>query len=614
MIVKMTKYTFLVYHKQYLDFLEKIKEIGVLHIVEKTEGIQENDELREKMQIASRVKSLLRQLENNRPKDAKPAPIDRNKDGLELLKEVESLFSQRDGLLQKIAQTEKEIDRMEVWGNFSHHRINELKKAGFELNFFACQQRKFDQEWELLYNAFEIDQRGSTVYFVTITRPGEMIEIDADYVTLSDKTFVELSQEALELKEKLEEIKEAIKQSAVNDYNTLKEAESEIQTAISFDKVLLSTVSEAEDKVKLLEGWCPEGSELELNEYLESSDVYYETAEPTENEKIPIKLKNNKFASMFEFIGELYDLPNYHERDLTPYFAPFYMVFFGFCLGDAGYGLLLLVLGLFVRSKATNPVYRSVMALIACLGATTVLVGLLCGTVFGYSLFDSPVPWIQNISKYLLDSDKLFYNALLLGVVQIMYGMILKYIGEWQRFGFAAAIPTLGWIFILLGCGGTFALSSFGIVDAEMSKWLYIVFGSLGGLCVFILNNIKRNPLINIGAGVWDTYNMITGLLGDVLSYIRLFALGLSGGVMGLVFNDLALSMGSDIGIPVVSQLVIVFILLFGHSINIFIAALGAFVHPMRLTFVEFYKNAGFEGGGKKYKPFARYKEETKVL
>ena len=107
---------------------------------------------------------------------------------------------------------------------------------------------------------------------------------------------------------------------------------------------------------------------------------------------------------------------------------------------------------------------------------------------------------------------------------------------------------------------------------------------------------------------------MATGLLGDVLSYIRLFALGLSGGVMGLVFNELAINMGGDIGIPVVSQLVTVLILLFGHSINLFIAVLGSFVHPMRLTFVEFYKNAGFEGNGKKYRPFARYKEETKVL
>ena len=117
---------------------------------------------------------------------------------------------------------------------------------------------------------------------------------------------------------------------------------------------------------------------------------------------------------------------------------------------------------------------------------------------------------------------------------------------------------------------------------------------------------------INVGAGLWDTYNMATGILGDVLSYIRLFALGISGAVMGFVFNDLAFNLSPDI--PGVKQLVILIILLLGHGINIFMSSLSAFVHPMRLTFVEFYKNSGFEGGGKKYKPFSKYKEEQKLF
>jgi len=102
---------------------------------------------------------------------------------------------------------------------------------------------------------------------------------------------------------------------------------------------------------------------------------------------------------------------------------------------------------------------------------------------------------------------------------------------------------------------------------------------------------------------------MATGLIGDLLSYIRLFALGLCGGVMGFVFNQLAVQLSGDT--PVVSHLVMIIILLLGHSLNIFMSGLGAFVHPMRLTFVEFYKNAGFEGGGKKYKPFKYIETEN---
>lgn len=126
------------------------------------------------------------------------------------------------------------------------------------------------------------------------------------------------------------------------------------------------------------------------------------------------------------------------------------------------------------------------------------------------------------------------------------------------------------------------------------------------------MNNIHQNPLINIGSGLWDTYNRATGLLGDILSYVRLFALSISGAVMGFVFNDLAINISK--GIPFFGPIVMIIIMLIGHSINIFMSGLGAFVHPMRLTFVEFYKNAGFEGGGKKYKPFAHYKEEKSII
>ena len=138
-------------------------------------------------------------------------------------------------------------------------------------------------------------------------------------------------------------------------------------------------------------------------------------------------------------------------------------------------------------------------------------------------------------------------------------------------------------------------------VNAEVVTYVVL---AVAGLLVFVLNNLRRNVVVNIGAGLWDTYNMVTGLLGDVLSYIRLFALGISGSVLGLVFNDLAMNMSGDI--PVLKQVIMLVILLFGHGVNLFMSGLGAFVHPMRLTFVEFYKNSGFEGGGKKYNPLRR--------
>lgn len=142
------------------------------------------------------------------------------------------------------------------------------------------------------------------------------------------------------------------------------------------------------------------------------------------------------------------------------------------------------------------------------------------------------------------------------------------------------------------------------IADPLATTLLYVVLG-IAGVLILVLNNPKRNPLINIGAGLWDVYGMATGLLGDLLSYIRLFALGVSTAILGGVFNSLALNMKPDI--PVLGPLVMIIILLIGHGITLFMACLGAFVHPIRLTFVEFYKNAGFTGGGKPYTPFEQH-------
>ncbi len=611
MILKMKKYAFLVYHKQYIDFLEKIRDIGVLHVIEKPEGVAENDELREKMQLSVRIKSALKQLEKRIPKNATLADYNPDLSGLEVLAKVEKVLNKKDELEQKLLQVEKEQDRMEVWGAFDHSRLEQLKDTGFVIKFFSCNLRKFDQEWEVKYNAFEIDTVGSTRYFVTVTRPDEVIDIDADPIKLSGKTSEQLGEEASEIKFSIENLNTELIQMSVVDYNTLKSVQVDVLSDIDFSKVLLNTKAEADEKVMLLEGFCPEESEANLIDYLETTDIYYEASVPTDEDKVPIKLKNNKFAKLYEMIGELYDLPNYHELDLTPFFAPFYMLFFGLCLGDVGYGLILLLLAIFLRPKMKDGM-KSVMTLLIWLGSATMVMGTVSGTFFGYNLLESKIEWLERFKFMMLDSNQLFYSSLIIGIVQILFGMTVKAIGQVRRYGWPASFATWGWLILLLGNGGTFLAGSYAGLAPEAIKYMYIGFSSLGGLFVFILNDIKRNPLINVGAGLWDAYNMATGILGDVLSYIRLFALGISGAVMGFVFNDLAFNLSPDI--PGVKQLVILIILLLGHGINIFMSSLSAFVHPMRLTFVEFYKNSGFEGGGKKYKPFSKYKEEQKLF
>lgn len=602
MILKMKKYSFLVYHKQYIGFLDKLRELGLVHVVEKQKITPDNEKLIEKMQFASRIKNVMKQLEKFIPKDVK---IDENaaEANLEVLYKAETLLAEKDALELKYNVAEKEYERMLVWGDFSLSRVRQLITAGYELNFFSCAARNFNPEWELNYNAFEIDTVSSTVYFITVTEPGQKIDIEADVVRLGDKTAPELENELSKIREKSAEIKKFITETAINQLNVLTAIQKNNFEEIDFDKVILHTEPHADNRVMLLEGWCPEESEDILNEYLEESGVYYEISEPTTEDKVPIKLKNNRFARLFEPIGEMYDLPNYYELDLTPFFAPFYLLFFGLCLGDTAYGLLFLIIAIFARSRV-KPVLKPMVDLVIWLGSSTVIMGFISGTFFGFSLIDAKIEWLEKFKVFMLDANKLFYASLILGVIQILYGIFVKAYGIVKRYGWAPSLSTWGWLLILVGAGGTYTATVLLNLSPVAARYLYYIFGGSGVLLVFIINDLKRNPLINIAAGLWDTYNMATGLLGDVLSYVRLFALGICGSVMGFVFNDLAMKMSGDI--PVVSTLIMIIIMLIGHGINIFMAALGAFVHPMRLTFVEFYKNAGFEGGGKKYKPFAR--------
>ena len=166
------------------------------------------------------------------------------------------------------------------------------------------------------------------------------------------------------------------------------------------------------------------------------------------------------------------------------------------------------------------------------------------------------------------------------------------------QFGLKYALSTIGWIIVLVSTALAFLLGD----TMPMGGTVHLVILGLAGVLIFLLNSPGKNIFLNIGLGLWDSYNMATGLLGDILSYVRLFALGLSGGILASVFNSLAAGMSPDNAIA--GPIVMVLIFLIGHSINMFMNILGAMVHPMRLTFVEFFKNSGYEGGGKEYKPF----------
>lgn len=607
MVAKMKKITFLVYHNDYGDFLQDLQELGMIHVVEKDEKALNQEELQQftaESRLLTEAKKKLEKLVDK--KTYSPTKNPRPNIGREIPEKIAEIDTVKSTLSQQLQVILRERNALRPWGNFDPSYLKLLKEAGYFIHFFITPDRNYNPKWEEQYNALIIQKEASKTYFITISKNMDL----ADQLNLEEMKYPELSLKELdqiteELHRKIEDQDEAMKK-LTDELPSLDAALSELNTKIIFSRVAHSATSLADEKIKLLQGWVPQEKESEITTYLTSKEVYFETADPEPEDDVPIKFSNNRFTRLFEPIAELYMLPKYNEIDLTPFFAPFYMVFFGLSLGDIGYGTLLLLAStiamIFIKKKKEdNKTMKGALRLVQVLGAATMLCGLLTGGFFGFNIYETNITFFQKMKEQVFfDNQRMFGLSLVLGVIQILFGMTLKIFNRIRQFGFIHALSTIGWVTLLLSLVVAYLLPAI----MPMGGTAHMIVIGLSSILIFFFNAPGKNPLLNLGLGLYDTYNMATGLLGDVLSYVRLFALGLSGGILASVFNSLALGLKPDN--VIVGSLVFLVIFLFGHAMNIFMNVLGAIVHPMRLTFVEFYKNAEFTGGGERYNPFRK--------
>lgn len=611
MITKMKKYDFLVYHAQYDDFLEKLREIGVLHIATLENNDKSCELLVEKFNLKKRIENNIDILYNKLDKNISlsQTSIHDFDEGMDLLAKSEALLSQLEQAKQALTIAEKEYERISAWGNFSIDQLKKIEETGYYVKLFTCPTRMYKPEWEEQFNAFVINELNNTTYFVTLTND-EKIEIEAEQFDInnSDSTIATANYE--EAKKLYNTQFEEIKEFAVNNINNLKYLSLLITEIIDIDKVKLNTIKAADETVMVLEGYCPIDTESTLLDFLQKNDIYYEVNDPKAEDNVPIKLRNNRFTKLFEPLTGMYGLPNYNEFDPTPILGPFFLLFFAMCMGDAGYGLILILFGIGVITKKIKiEMFEGLGPIITVLGVGTTVIGFFLGTFFGIDL--STVSWLPDSVKGILLKGELMgfdiqmVAAIIIGIFHICLAMVVKAICYTKQSGIMNNLSTWGWLILILGGIITAILAISNAISIEATKYMIIAIGIISALGIFIFNNIKRNPLINIGAGLWDTYNMITGILSDVLSYIRLYALGLAGAMLGQAFNQLGfMVLGDD---PIFIQyLPFIIIVLIGHTLNIALSSLSAFVHPLRLTFVEYFKNLGYEGKGEKYSPLSK--------
>ena len=616
MITKMTKYSFVLLTGEKEGFLEQLQELGVVDISRSVKPIDSDSSVMlHKAERAKKALEFLESIDYSKEADAEAiakATVNVEGDPVDFIEECRAKLTE---LYAALAHTEKQLQARLPWGEYDKKAVDGLKDLGYVVRYYAVDGKKFDESWGERYPLQVVKNNGKKVWFVTVAPKDEAYSFPVPELPAPEGTSAEAEGDIARIKTEITDCKAGLLNA--KDYiPAIKEACN--SDLVELDRYLAKEAGQgaAEDMITVFTGFAPVENDAELVDAFDKMGVLYIKEDAAQEDNPPIKLRNNWFTRQFECFTEMYGMPVYSEFDPTPILAPFYLLFFAMCLGDAGYGIVLLLFGLMLNKGWLKVgMFDGLGNIIALLGAGTMVVGTVLGTFFGIGMHDAS--WVPEWMKSLMivgDVDVpgvgvLNIQMLLamgIGIFHICVAMTVKAICYTKRFGWKENIATWGWLILIVGGVLTGLLALGKLLSPEAIKWALIIIGAVSALAIYIFNTPGRNPLINVGAGLWDTYNMATGILGDVLSYLRLFALGLAGGMLGQAFNNLALSVKGD---AVMTWVPFVLILIVGHVINILLSSLGAFVHPMRLTFMEYFKNAGYEGKGSSYNPLTTNKE-----
>jgi V/A-type H+-transporting ATPase subunit I len=603
MIVPMNKYTFVVLESQREQFIASLQELGLVDVT--TTGWEPGEDDRALMHTIDKHREAVEFLTKLSKDEGFVAgePYDTGTQAFERYSVAQREMAELDS---EIVRYEKLADEMRPWGATSPAILGELAEMGVVLHYFTTDATSFAKkrdEWSEGRILEEVaTTKGTTYFVVVVTEDNGDIQIDATEVKLSAESLPEIEAKIGEMKQKQAGWNKVYARAAATVDKI--EAEREcLSSQLQFTQAAVSGESAAEGSLVVMEAWARQKQENQVDSMLtEYPDVIFIKDRPTMDDETPVELKNNRAFSPFEFIGDLYAKPRYGRMDLTRWFAPFFMLFFGMCMGDLGYGTLIFIGGLVVTLMSKTESMKQIGRLTVWCGGAAMVMGFLMGALFGVSLGDMAI--FTPIKHIFIPMNTMFFLSIGIGLFTVLFAMVLNIITTIRAFGIKAAFDTLGWFIVLVTCLAAYGLQYLGIEGFEPGSVLFWICLCVGGFMMLFLNDPGRNPLINLGSGLWGLFNHITGILGDALSYIRLFAIGLSGGVLAMVFNQIAFAIAPDI--PVVGQLVTLIILLFGHTLNLFMSILSSIVHPLRLTFVEFFNNAGFEATDRVFTPLSK--------
>ncbi len=646
MIERMKKITLLLHRHERDRVLSHLQRVGLVHLELDAETVAER--VQRLRALRDRFAAVLKELDalhgrgaggRGRVAAAELPWPGHLRSAVERMEYIEDRIFIRNSFRGALSELEQRRLALLPWGDFELGRLDELRARGVTFDFYVASERVFDSFDFGRATVVEVNREGDRVYFVAISYHSERRSLPFQEFELPRASLSEIENEIRIIRAHVETDEDELAAFVPASAELRSELER-LTTQMHYAEAQHNLRGHHEESIYTIVGWFPMASERTFRTFLGESGVSYLIEEPSREDRVPIKLRNPPGAGLFEPITRIFSLPNYFELDPTLFFAPFFTVFFGLCLGDVGYGAILALLAGVLWFKLPRE-YRSLALLSGVLALSTIVSGVLLNTFFGKALFVVPgeeKALLQQGGEFALFASYTIQGrttfpamtlALLLGFVQVLFGIVLSGVNAWRQNGPLYVLKPLGMVLMLLG-GAVVAVhadmlrlgfnAQFHVGPLAVGPALAQVPAVAGqallvvGLVVFFL---FCNPAVNIFVrpllGLWDFYGFVTGLLGDFLSYIRLFALGLASGLLGNAFNQIAFMVlpqgqgGPQYASPMI--VVSIVLLVLGHSLNLGLSILGSFVHPLRLTFVEFYKNIQFQGGGQEYTPFAVHKE-----
>jgi len=591
MIVPMKKIHVIVQSREMVPALEALRDLGVVHV--ERFRLPEGGMIphyREDIRRIEEAVNVLTAAYSGKAADKSPGRMKtgRMSELKQAVGEILLLKSEIESLEEDLCRRRALIEQWQSWGDFNPSDFQRLESSGVHMALAMIA--------DLKKAVFPPDV---VVQSVGVKDSKKYLLMARDNVEYPFPTL-ELPAESLkDMKRKQKFEAEALKnlQTKLQNHLVLRESLEKIlcdlRSKLAFEEVVHS--AQTEDGISILKGFCPE-------EYMEDVTLQarecrwgFSAEDPSGEDQPPTLLKNPKWIRLIKPVFDLMNItPGYRELDVSPFFLIFLSIFFGMLIGDAGYGLAFIAVTFWAQKKFGDKVQdHCVFHLIYLLSSFAVIWGFLTGTFFGTVLFGQ---WIKPLLPWLTDNSHIQWLCFVIGGIHLTFAHGWRAINKWRTVGVLAEI---GWIIIIWASVLFARLLIIGIALPAYTQMMLIA----GPVLVVGFNQPRKNILAGIGLGLSDFLLSVMNFFGDIVSYIRLFAVGLAGVAVADSFNQMAMSVGFASPGAAIGALLI---LGSGHLLNMVLSLFAILVHGIRLNVLEFSSHLGMEWTGMPYNPLRK--------